>query len=1023
MLINAHIISHTHWDREWFMTSKYTSEWLAPFFNSLFNMLEKYHDYCFTLDGQTLMIEDYLKQLQGKEKIEVERKLKKYVKQSRLLVGPYYLQPDWRLVGGESLVRNILIGHQMAKDLGKVMKVGWLLDNFGQISQTPQIHKGFDIDGVYFWRGIETDPENIHTEYLWESPDGSLVTAVYLLKSYRNAMRLAEYKNIAKERIINEVKILSHFATTNNILLMNGYDQEMVPDDILPLIKQINTDLEDIQLSQTTPVKYLEDIQSKKTSLMTLKGNQQSGRYISVFPGTLSTRMYLKQMNRQCEKQLIKWAEPMSSLLWSLGGGYPQHLIDITWKELLKNHPHDNICGVCIDDVHSDMEVRFKQIQEASEKIISQNLLAISDNINTTHKQNLVVFNPSPWKRDSLVKVAIKKNGAFSIYETDTNRPTPYQIGKHNGELTDVYFFADSVPGVGYKTYYIDNKPADISLTDSVIVSVEDYVMENKYLKVKIEDNGSITVIDKEIGCQYNSIAYFEDGADSGDTYNYSFPPEDKIITSLDSKARITLIDKGPLVAMFKIELSMNLNVALLKNRKRRSKTTRRFPIVTYVKMEANSARLDFYTKLKNVVKDHRLRVIIPTFEKVKHSTSDSKYDVVETPISPSTYPSELPDNIKQVMIGARESVPVTTLPLDSFVYLKGKNRGAAIISRGLSEYEIIDEHKIALTLLRATGWLARNDLLTREGDAGPMIFTPEAQCLRSFDFSYSFLPYHEKAIGYLFKQAEQFRTSFKTVYSGKHGGSLGNKWGLLCLESDNDSLVISAIKKGGREEKLIIRCFNPSEQEVNGRLILNKKIQRATINNLNEEFQKELSIKDNSIPIKVLPKKIITLGIEFKQSNLLKNKPSPDTKILFPLDSKKENYLSTNMPPIVSESDIKNEEKRVDKLQRDLSKNQNKMGRIDKDILVNRNAPKLIRLRKERTRILCEITDLARAELEARLSLILTKNKYIETNKQLKIDKIREYDSTLRDIGLKLNNARVNKRVIDYLKDFSNVS
>lgn len=27
----AHIISHTHWDREWYINSRYVNEWLPPF--------------------------------------------------------------------------------------------------------------------------------------------------------------------------------------------------------------------------------------------------------------------------------------------------------------------------------------------------------------------------------------------------------------------------------------------------------------------------------------------------------------------------------------------------------------------------------------------------------------------------------------------------------------------------------------------------------------------------------------------------------------------------------------------------------------------------------------------------------------------------------------------------------------------------------------------------------------------------------------------------------------------------------
>ena len=79
------------------------------------------------------------------------------------------------------------------------MKVGWLLDNFGQISQTPQIHRQFGLKGIYLWRGVEMDPREIKSEFLWRGPDGTEMLSIYFLSSYRNAMRLAEYKEILKE--------------------------------------------------------------------------------------------------------------------------------------------------------------------------------------------------------------------------------------------------------------------------------------------------------------------------------------------------------------------------------------------------------------------------------------------------------------------------------------------------------------------------------------------------------------------------------------------------------------------------------------------------------------------------------------------------------------------------------------------------------------------------------------------------------------------------------------------------------
>ena len=63
MSLHVHIISHTHWDREWYLNSRYTNEWLVPFFDALFAMLDREPRYRFVLDGQTSMIEDWCEQL------------------------------------------------------------------------------------------------------------------------------------------------------------------------------------------------------------------------------------------------------------------------------------------------------------------------------------------------------------------------------------------------------------------------------------------------------------------------------------------------------------------------------------------------------------------------------------------------------------------------------------------------------------------------------------------------------------------------------------------------------------------------------------------------------------------------------------------------------------------------------------------------------------------------------------------------------------------------------------------------
>ena len=471
-VVNAHIISHTHWDREWFLNSKYTNEWLVPFFDSLFKLLKKEDDYRFVLDGQTCMIEDYLDQLkrQRKDSLRYEKKLKQYIKKGQILVGPYYLQPDWQLVSGESLVRNLLIGHKIAEEFGGVMKVGWLLDNFGQISQAVQIHKKFDIKGLFLWRGVEMEPSKIKSEFLWESPDGTSLTSIYLLSSYRNAMRLGEYREVMKERIENEVRKIYPFATTPNVLLMNGYDQEMTPDEFLSELGKLFCS--DIEIKQSTPEEYIEAVEKSSPKLQVIKGVLYSGRFISVFPGILSTRMYLKCMNDACQRELEKYAEPLSVISWLHGGRYNSEILMTSWKKLLKNHPHDSICGVSIDDVHIDMEKRFGEVIHLTKKITKNKLtelaLSIDTSVGPERTEPYIIFNPSLKVRDKVITIKTKGD-SIKVIDSE-GRILPHQKGNKDS----LHIYVDNIPALGYKTIYLkSNQKKSTDNRDNILSDQE----------------------------------------------------------------------------------------------------------------------------------------------------------------------------------------------------------------------------------------------------------------------------------------------------------------------------------------------------------------------------------------------------------------------------------------------------------------------------------------------------------------------------------------------------------------------
>jgi len=54
------VISHTHWDREWYMPLEHFRLKLCDLLDHCLTIMDKQPEYMFHLDGQTIMLEDYL---------------------------------------------------------------------------------------------------------------------------------------------------------------------------------------------------------------------------------------------------------------------------------------------------------------------------------------------------------------------------------------------------------------------------------------------------------------------------------------------------------------------------------------------------------------------------------------------------------------------------------------------------------------------------------------------------------------------------------------------------------------------------------------------------------------------------------------------------------------------------------------------------------------------------------------------------------------------------------------------------
>ncbi|HVM72949.1 MAG TPA: glycosyl hydrolase-related protein [Anaerolineales bacterium] len=446
---NIYIISHTHWDREWYRSFQSFRLRLVHLVDGLLDLLEKDpHFKYFMLDGQTIVLDDYLALRPEKEGV-----LRKFIQQGRILIGPWHILPDMFLVGPESHIRNLLQGDRTARKFGPKMMVGYIPDPFGHPGQVPQILQGFDIDTACLWRGLDEQP----AEFWWQAPDGSQVLMAYLRDSYSNGAALPAADPAAfSERLSAAANSLAAHSSVTDYLVMFGTDHMEPPADTSSAIKYANKTLPNTHVIHSTLPRFLaaiqEEIKKQKSSIPTVTGELRACKRMHLLPGVLSTRIWIKQRNHASENYLLKWVEPFCTWQELATGQQPATLthkaeiIRQAWRMLMENHPHDSICGCSIDQVHDEMKIRFDQVDQVGETLVRQSLEAMVAAIDTSFKSNipdgnpcsaLVVFNPNSAAQTDVASTAIElPDGADSFDLLDESGTSlPYQTSGQGGRV------------------------------------------------------------------------------------------------------------------------------------------------------------------------------------------------------------------------------------------------------------------------------------------------------------------------------------------------------------------------------------------------------------------------------------------------------------------------------------------------------------------------------------------------------------------------------------------------------------
>jgi len=878
MPVTVHVVAHTHWDREWYHPAARFGLRLARLVDDLLDFLPGHPDFrSFLLDGQAVVLDDYLAL-----RPEQEERLRRLFTDGRLEAGPWYVLADEFLVSAEALVRNLLAGQRTVRRLGgKPMAVGYSPDAFGHPAALPTLFRGFGFEAAVLWRGFGGEAGQEGDLHRWRSADGSEVVMIHLPPpGYENGKSLPREPKALAAAWEKLRAGLEPRARSSHWLVMAGADHHAAQHDLPEVVAALNTLVPRVRFEIGALDDYAAAVlrlaREHGDRLALVAGELRRGHaHAWALQGTHGSRLHLKQANAECQRLLERFAEPLAALAASRGKSDRRAELAAAWRTLLENHPHDSICGTSADSVHREMTTRFERCRQQADEIIAH---AIEDVVGhersraraagrAVWRPALLVFNPSPAPRSAVVEAEVAlfradvSVGQQRVRAAPPVAPGPFHLvgpGGHEVAVQELesreghdlvespvhYPLSSAVEWRRLAVLARDLPPLGVAALEVVpgrgrhdasrgpTVSAEGNVLRSDQLLVRVEEQGTLEVIDLASGEHYPGVGELWDNGDVGDSYTYSAPRRDRVVRVPDAVA-VRVVHAGPLRAV--LEIARRYEATLLET------TTR-------VTLDAGAGFVQIEIEGENRRTDHRLRLAFPPGAKPLREVADGHFGPVERVPGPGP---RSPEGIEQ---------PAPTAPMQRWVSAASGERGLTVLSDGLPEYELRADGTLLVTLLRAFGQMSRADLPERPGHAGWPTPTPDAQCLGPFRARLGVFPSTARDLVDLERierTAERFHARPLAVM----------RRSLLALPERvagpalvGEGLVFSAMKPAEAGKGVVLRCYNALGRPVTGEWRVPWPVRSAEVARLDETPLAPLEIASGAIRFDAPPRAVVTV-------------------------------------------------------------------------------------------------------------------------------------------------------------------
>ena len=588
----VHLIPHTHWDREWYLPLGGFRARLIGVLDELLAQLEADARLSsFLLDGQTVLLEDYLAVRPERREAVVA-----LVRAGRLQIGPWYVLADEQIPAGESLLRNLTAGQNDAARLGARLDVLYSPDAFGHPAVWPALAAEFGITTGTLWRGL--DPARTHHRDLawWEAPDGRRVLIYHLPPDgYEiGSALLAPDAQLADAWRHVAPQVMPR-AATRHVAIFVGADHHAASPDLGALVERLGAQVPGLEVRFSRLDEFLSAARDEAVDLDILSGELRwSYGYTWTLQGVHGTRAPLKRRNSLVELGLVRQAEPLLALA---AGGRPRAegmaaVLSHAWREVIQCHFHDAIGGCAADEVARAMAVRFDDAGAAQGEVTRDALHLLAGHDPDRRREDLAssptlaLWNPAARSRGGVViaeltflrrGVLVGPPGSRVPRQGRGVQPFVLRLMGESGETSEVapqVLSADvGLERLDARRHYPDQDEVDrirvafplpielpglglrlLEVVDGSAPPLEPFTaahgraLWNGRVEAAVGVDGTVTLRAAGKAPLFKGLLGLESERDAGDTYSFCPVPRDTPHKPLRA-GRLTVTQEGPFVA------------------------------------------------------------------------------------------------------------------------------------------------------------------------------------------------------------------------------------------------------------------------------------------------------------------------------------------------------------------------------------------------------------------------------------------------------------------------------------------